>query len=172
MARKSKRSRKTSTRGAERNARSPRATLLYSDMLGLAGGLLRSRQEQGAERIANLAEAARSVVNELNDVPTLQTYVESVVDQLDHLSDYVAERNLEDMVGDATRFARQYPLATMAFAVAAGFGFTRVLAANSKENARATSATRRTTAPRGRKGAGLRTRANGEGDSYRPVHAS
>jgi hypothetical protein len=172
MARKSNRSRKTATRGTARNARSPRATPLYSDMLGLAGGLLRSRQEQGAERIANLAEAARSVVDELNDVPTLQTYVESAALQLDHLSDYVAERDLEDMVGDATRFARQYPVATMAFAVAAGFGFTRIMAANARENARSAPASKRTTARRVRKGAGLKAKANGAGHANRPVHAS
>jgi hypothetical protein len=172
MARKSKRSHKTSTRDAAQNARSARATPFYSDVLGLAGGLLRSRQEQGSERIASLAEAARSVVNELHDVPTLQTYVESAADQLDHLSDYVAERDLEDMVGDATRFARQYPLATMAFAIAAGFGFTRIMAHNARENARTTAAPRRTTVRRGRKGAGVRAKANGAGHASRPVHAS
>jgi hypothetical protein len=172
MARTSTRSRRNSKKAKARAAR-PQTMPFYSDMLGIAGSLLRSRQQQGAEQIASLAGAARNIAGELDDVPTIQAYAESAASQLAYLSEYVAEQPLEDMVEDATDFARHYPVATMAFAVAAGFAFTRLMVSNSKSAATAKTYTRSSrSASSKRSTAAGRSRANGRDHARGPEHAA
>ena len=109
-------------------SRSARRSPLYNDVFGIARTLLRSRQEAGAEKIESMAAAARNFAEELQDIPHVQTYVEGAADQMGALAGYVTETDLETMVADARDLAKRYPLATTAFAVAAGFAFTRLMA--------------------------------------------
>jgi hypothetical protein len=157
MARKATR-RSTSTTSPKTSRTRPRAASpFYGDVLGIAGSLLRNRQEAGAEKINSLAGAARSFAADLTDIPHIQTYVDAAAEQMEFLSDYVSETSMETMVEDATDFARRHPVATAAFAVAAGFGFTRLMTHHSRhqtaENARGPKTTRgkaKTTASRER----------------------
>lgn len=89
--------------------------------------MLHGQQQYGAEKISTLASAARSVADDLDDVPHAQSYVEAVASQMDSLADYVARTDLEDMVEDGIDFAKRYPIATFAFAIAAGFGLVRLM---------------------------------------------
>ena len=74
----------------------------------------------------------------MDNIPNLQTYVSATAEQMENLSDYVSATSLEDMIDDAASFARRYPLSTAAFAVAAGFGFIRLIAHNSADRREST----------------------------------
>ncbi len=112
------------------------ASKSQSDMLGMAGSLFRGRQSAGADKIASVAEATRRLSEDLSDMPSVQGYVESAADQMEYLSDYVAENTLEQMVDDGSAFARRHPVSTVAFAIALGYGFTKLLTHESAEETR------------------------------------
>jgi hypothetical protein len=140
MARKAKRSR-TSAASAIRSHQYDRqkgsrghAHPFVNDVLGIAGALLRNTQEGGAERISSMAAAARNIAAELSDVPYARTYVATTADKVDMLADYVADNSLEQMIEDGTSLAKRYPVSTLAFAIAAGYGLTRLLASQNLGN--------------------------------------
>jgi ElaB/YqjD/DUF883 family membrane-anchored ribosome-binding protein len=104
---------------------------LYDDILALAGGLMRNRKDSGAGKIGSLAEATRKFASDLPQMPNLKTYVSSAADQLDYLSGYVMESDLEQMIDDAGTFAKRHPFATLGVAAVAGFGITKLVTSRS-----------------------------------------
>jgi ABC-type multidrug transport system fused ATPase/permease subunit len=159
--------------------RSSTASHLQSDVLGIAGTLFRGRQAAGAEKISSVADATRKLSENLSDIPSVQGYVESAAEQMEYLSDYVAENSLEQMVEDGAAFAKRHPLSTVAFAVALGYGFTKLLTGeNSTERSepaprRRTTKTSARTPSRKRSVAGVKkARANGKDTSHAATSAS
>lgn len=129
MARKSTRrsnSSNTKRRGKTKPAVSSTFPM-YSEIMSLVGSLMRHRQAAGASTIGSLADAARGFAEDLADNPRVKTYVTSAADQIESLSDYVSENSLEQMLEDATSVAKRYPVATASLAIAAGYGFTRLM---------------------------------------------
>lgn len=132
--------RKTSSRTSSSSSKSSKnsrgrgnnrsASAIYGDVLGIAGSLFRPRQEAGAEKIGTFADAARNFASDMTDIPYVQTYVSAAADQMEMLSEYVVDNDLEQMVEDAAGLAKRHPVATAAFAVAAGFGFYRMMTHN------------------------------------------
>ncbi len=182
MARKTTR-RSSSTSSSKTSGARPRGTSpFYGDILGIAGSLLRNRQEAGAEKINSLASAARSFAADLTDIPNIQTYVDAAADQMETLSDYVSENSMETMVEDASDFAKRHPVATAAFAVAVGFGFTRMMTHHSRSEAVQKPAARnpgsrskvKATAPRKRAATKTitKTKGNGRDSSRESMNAS
>lgn len=102
---------------------------LYDDILTLAGGLLRTRKDSGAGKLGSLADATRKFANDLPEMPNFKNYVASAAEQIDDLSGYVMDTELEQMIDDAGKFARQHPLATLGIAAIAGFGMTKMITA-------------------------------------------
>ncbi len=181
MSRKNTRRTKTTTSSKNSTRSSARrgGSALYGDIMGIAGSLLRSRQEAGAEKISSFAGAARNFAVEMTDSPNIQTYVDAAVDQMESLADYVQDNTIEQMADDAVIFARRHPMATIAFAVAAGFGFTRLLTHGgidfrhskskpskgaTRSRARKSAATNRRTTPK--------LKANGRAPSHDAANAS
>jgi hypothetical protein len=174
--------RKATRRSTSTASRPRAASPLFGDVLGIAGSLLRNRQEAGAVKINALADAARSFAADLTDIPHIQTYVDAAAEQMETLSDYVSENSMETMVEDASDFAKRYPVATAAFAIAVGFGFTRMMTHHSRSDVAQKPAARKTrtsskakaTAPRKRSTTKTGTKASGNGrDSSREgVNAS
>jgi hypothetical protein len=181
--------RKTTARPASRSnnrtarQRSPHrpSTPIYGDILGIVGSLMRHRQESGAAKIGSMANAARNFAADLTDIPNVKTYVHAAANQMESLSDYVSDSSLEQMMEDATAFAKRYPMATAAFAVAAGFGFTRLMthgnadhrstSPNTGKRATARSSTRtKATSTRGR--SNKTVKANGKDTSHDRANAS
>jgi hypothetical protein len=153
----------------------------YGDILGIAGSLLRNRQAAGAEKIGSLADAARNFAHNLTDIPNIQTYATAAAEQMENLSDYVTDSSLEQMVDDATGFAKRYPVATAVFAVAVGFGFTRLMTHNAGDHREAPRKSGPRTARRGavkstsskkRATSSLKPRANGRDTSHERANAS
>jgi hypothetical protein len=128
MASTSKRNGKTnSTSKDSKSSRPNKAVPFYSDVIGLAGTLLHSTQESGAEKISNFAEATRNFADDFEKIPNIRNYVTAAADQMDTLSEYVTESTLEEMMSDASDFAKRNPVATTALAIALGFGLTRII---------------------------------------------
>jgi hypothetical protein len=181
MARTSTTARKfggSSSTRTQRPRRANSSAQLYGDAIGLAGSLLRGRQEMGAEKIDSLAAAARDFAGQLPDIPNIQNYAHAAADQMETLANYVAETPLEEMVSDAGAFAKRYPLATAAFAVAAGFGLTRLLAgtyngtSNAPKARRATAPSKATKTSRKRSASASKSKANGRFTGNSTVNAA
>jgi hypothetical protein len=139
-------------------------TPIYGDILGIVGSLMRHRQESGAAKIGSMASAARNFAADLTDIPNVRTYVHAAANQMETLSDYVSDSSLEEMMADATAFAKRYPMATAAFAVAAGFGFTRLMTHGNADHRSTSSNAGKRTAARSNtttKATGKRARSNG-----------
>ncbi len=151
----------------------------YGDILAIAGSLLRNRQEAGAKKIGSLAGAARSFAAEMTDIPNIKTYATAAAEQMESLSDYASDTSMEQMVEDAADLARRHPVATAAFAVAAGFGFIRLITHNGIRHGETTQKTRtsstRSNAKKStasRKRAAIKVRANGRDSSHGSANAS
>jgi hypothetical protein len=148
---------------------------IYNDILGIAGTLLRGRQKVGAEKIGSFADAARNLAHDLPDIPNVQTYVKAAADQMENLAEYVAGHSLEQIVEDGTAVAKRYPIATAAFAIAAGFGFTRLMMGHSGTTTKGTRTTRRassSSSQRKRSASSSRPKANGKDTSHATARAS
>ncbi len=132
MTRKPSR-RTTSTAKSHRAGQGRLENTLYGDVLGIAGSLFRNRQQAGADKISSLSAAARNFASDMTDIPNIQTYAQAAADQMESLADYVADNSMEQMVNDAMTVAKRHPVATAAFALAVGFGFTRLLTHNTTD---------------------------------------
>ncbi len=113
-------SRRASGNGSSRGATSQ----IYDDILSLAGSLIGSRKEKGADQLTAFADATRQYGESL-DIPHINAYVSSAADQLDYLSDYMVDNDLEKMLADAAAFAKRHPAAAFGLVAAAGFAVTR-----------------------------------------------
>jgi hypothetical protein len=102
----------------------PTANRLFEDALSLASTLADSRKRAGADRVVDLASAAREFSASLNDFPQLRQYSGQAADGLDDLADYIAKTEIPDMLDDFAGFARRRPVATLTLGVAAGLAFT------------------------------------------------
>ena len=100
---------------------------IFDDIMALAGTLLRSRKDAGAEKLQSLAEATRDYAASLTDLPKLKHQVASASESLEGLADYVMHTDIEHMVADVGNFARRHPLATIGVTVAAGVIANRLL---------------------------------------------
>lgn len=135
---------------------------MYDDVVSLAGTLLRGQKDYGASKINSLADATREFAAAMPEMPTLRVYVDSAANQLEELSDYVVTTDFDDMINDAGRLARRYPMATLGIAIAAGMGaaqFMHMPSFGSSRGGSRSSGRRRTAASRAKRG--RRARANG-----------
>lgn len=111
--------------------------VLYDDVMALAGTLMRGQKQYGAGKISSLASATRDFADAMPEMPNLRVYVATAAERLEDLSDYVTRTDFEIMVDDAGKLARQYPMATLGIAIAAGLGATRLMHVPSFSRAKA-----------------------------------
>ncbi len=175
MAKTANRSRRGTSSTASFNG-TLKSMPFYTDIMNIAGSMLRSRQEMGSEKIASVAQTTRNFAGEFNDIPNIQTYVEAAADQMENLSEYVADTSLEDMITDATTVARHNPVATLAFTAVVGFAITRMFAGHRSEGDASTSGSNRgrskATASRSRSTSGLKAKANGRDTAHASANAA
>ncbi len=183
MQRKTARRQNTSStaKAGQRKGSARTSQALYGDVLGIAGSILRSRQVAGAEKISGLADAARTFADNLSDIPNIKTYVTGAAEQIENLSDYVTESSIEEMVADATQVAKRYPVATAMFAVAVGFGVTRLVTHSARSDQSVSQKPKQRSSARGpvkataakkRGSANPKTRANGKDTPHERANAS
>ena len=94
---------------------------MFGEAMALASTLAESRKHAAAERLGELATAARDVTTTFHDLPFLRDYTEAAAERLDELALYVDDTELPDIINDIATFARRQPMATLALTVAAGF---------------------------------------------------
>jgi len=103
------------------------ANRIFDDALSLAATLAEGRKQVGADRIIELASAARDFGARLDDFPQLRSYSDTAADNLDDLADYVARTEISDMIDDFASFARRQPMAALTLGVAAGLAVTQLM---------------------------------------------
>ncbi len=116
---------------------------IVDDVMALAGSLLRSRKELGAEKLKSLAEATRAYAVSLTDLPTLRAHATTASESIESLSDYVMHTEIESMVADARNFAGRHPYAALGVTIAAGLVVSQLMRPVASD---ATSKPRRSTA--------------------------
>jgi hypothetical protein len=94
---------------------------MFGEAMALASTLAEGRKHAAAERLGELATAARDVTTTFHDLPFLRDYTEAAADRLDELAVYVDDTELPDIINDIATFAKRQPMATLALTVAAGF---------------------------------------------------
>ena len=95
--------------------------------LALAGTLAERKKVWGAERIFEFAGATREFAASMTATPNLGNYVSAAAESFENFSDYVRETEFEQIVVDASTFARRHPVAVMAGGVLAGLAVVQVL---------------------------------------------
>ena len=120
---------KSRTNGNYRNASAGLngSRRILDNVLALAGTLVRSQKDMGADKLNSLASLTRDYAASMTDLPNLRVQVASAADSLEGVADYVMHTEIEQMVGDAGTFARRHPLATLAVTVAAGMAASRLM---------------------------------------------
>ena len=120
---------KKSNRNRTKAAHESRATSNYffDDVLALAGTLAERKKEWGAERISEFAGATREFATSMTAIPNLGNYVNSAAASLEDFSDYVRETEFEQIVVDASTFARRHPVVVVTGGVLAGLAVVQVL---------------------------------------------
>ena len=120
---------KKSSRSRYKSASASRAASNYffEDVLALAGTLADRKKLWGAERISEFAEVTREFSSSLTDIPRLGNYVNAVADTLEDFSGYMKETEFQQIVVDASTFARRHPVVVMTGGVLAGFAAMQIL---------------------------------------------
>jgi hypothetical protein len=101
---------KAKKRSNRSRAKTATAKYFVDDVLALAGTLASRKKEWGAERIAEFAEATREFATSMTAVPNLGNYVNAAAESLENFSDYVRETEFEQIITDASTFARHHPI--------------------------------------------------------------
>jgi hypothetical protein len=128
---------------------------ILDDVLALAGTLVSSQKDMGADKLNSLASLTRDYAASMTDLPNLRAQVASAADSLEGVADYVMHTEIEQMVGDAGTFARRHPLATLAVTVAAGIAASRLMY---RQPVKMTAASSRKSKPRRTPTSGARRR--------------
>jgi len=117
---------KSTRKRSRRASHQPTANRFLGDALSLASTFADSRKAASADRIGELASAAREFGVSLNDFPQLRRYGDQAAGSLDDLADYVAKTDIPDMLDDFVGFAMRRPVATLTLGVATGLAFTQL----------------------------------------------
>jgi hypothetical protein len=100
---------------------------MFGDVLSMASTVAESRKHQAAERLSELASAARNFTNTVEDLPYLRDYTDAAANRIDELAEYVDRTDVPEMLDDIASFARRQPMATLALGLAAGLVTTQLM---------------------------------------------
>ena len=128
--------------GATRSTARSDGPHLYDDLLALVQTLLRDRMALSGRQILEMSEAVRDAARRLPDMPNLGAYAITAADALDDVADYVSSSDVESVLRDASAFARQHPVMTVALAATAAVAAVHYFRSDAMHRSRA--------APRGR----------------------
>jgi hypothetical protein len=103
------------------------ASSLLNDVKAMGSALLDSRKLAGAEKLAGLAEAARTLSGSLEETPALQQYADTAADSLESLSSYIETTDIDDIFEDAVDLAKAQPVLTLTLTIVGGIAVTQML---------------------------------------------
>jgi len=96
---------------------------------GQAAGQLASQKDRASEELGSIATAVRGTSKPLRDQKqdAIAEYVDKAATQIERFATRLRERDVQDIVNDAERFARQRPAVFVGAAFAAGVLAARFL---------------------------------------------
>src|SRR5215208_208044 len=97
-----------------------------------AASQLNEQKARATDGLGNVAQAVRQSTHHLREqqYDTVAQFVERAADQIDRFSNHLRERDLNDLVSEAQRFARQQPAVFIGSSFAAGILAARVIKAS------------------------------------------
>ena len=108
------------------------ATGLVHDVKDRARSFAEEQKNRGAERLDGLADTAQRAADGIQDeAPEAARYIRQAADGVHRFSSDIRDRSLEDMVSEASDFARRQPLLVIGGAVLAGLALSRFLRSSS-----------------------------------------
>lgn len=91
-------------------------------------GILSDQKAVGADYIASLAQAAQRAANQFDDdLPQAAQYIRQASQSMSSVADKIREREVRDLVGELTDFARRQPTLVFGGAMLLGFAALRFL---------------------------------------------
>jgi hypothetical protein len=86
------------------------------------------QKNAGADRLGEVAGAVHGAARSLESgMPQMATYVHGAAVRLEDAANTLRQRNVDDLMGEITRFARSQPVLFFGGAMLAGFALTRFL---------------------------------------------
>jgi hypothetical protein len=108
------------------------ASGLMAQVRERASDQVASQKDRAADGLGSVAQALRKAGNELRSSNTgLASYADRAVDELEHLSDRIREKDLAEVVSDLETFARRRPAAFLGGSFLMGLGLARLLKSSS-----------------------------------------
>ena len=101
-----------------------------------ANNQLTRQKDRATDSLGSVAQAVRQSTNQLREQrhETIAQYIEQAANQLDRLSSRLREKNVNELVDDAQRFARQRPALFIGSAFALGLIGARFLKSSAERN--------------------------------------
>lgn len=100
--------------------------------------LVGERKDRAAEQLGSFAGSLRDAARKLEDgdggIPALGRYAQTAADQVDRVSQYLRDRDLNAFVRDAEIFARRHPDVFLGGAFLAGLIFARFFKASERRH--------------------------------------
>jgi hypothetical protein len=124
MAKKSKRNR---TQG---NQSSGTAAYIFDGVVSLTRPLIEAKKEWGVQRLTEFADATQEYATSLKDIPNVGSYAKATASSLQELVDYVNDTDIDQMLKDASNFAKRNPLPMIVAGAIAGLILTQTLRSN------------------------------------------
>jgi hypothetical protein len=108
------------------------ASGLMAQVRERASDQVASQKDRAADGLGSVASALRKAGDELRSSNTgLASYADRAVDELEHLSDRIREKDLVEVVSDLETFARRRPAAFLGGSFLMGLGLARLLKSSS-----------------------------------------
>ena len=98
--------------------------------------VLTNQKAMGADYIASLAQAAERAANEFdNDLPQAAQYIRQASQTMSGVADQIRDREVRDLIGEVTDFARRQPTLVFGGAMLLGFAALRFLKSSAPSSA-------------------------------------
>lgn len=125
MAKKSKRNRRP-------GQKQPVGTsgYIFDGVMAMARSLVNTKKEWGVEKMHEFADATQEYAASLEGLPNVGGYAAAAADSLKDLADYVNETEFDQILKDASNFAKRHPVPMIIGGAIAGLALTQILRSN------------------------------------------
>lgn len=127
MAKKSKRNRR---QGSQQSLGS--SGYIFDGVMAMARTLVNTKKDWGVEKMYEFADATQKYASALEDIPNVGGYATAAADSLKDLADYVNETEFDQILKDASNFAKRHPVPMIIGGAIAGLALTQILRSNEK----------------------------------------
>lgn len=111
------------------------ATRIVDQVKDKAAAQLNAQKQRATDGLGSVASAVRQTTDRLRaeQHDTVAAFVERAADQIERFSNHLRDRDLNELVGEAQRFARQQPAVFIGSSFAAGLLAARFIKASRPE---------------------------------------